>query len=121
MTKRYDDALAPAGINVTQFSQLHVIARLKSPTIGQLARETHLDRSTLGRNLRVLMRMNLAQFDSGKDERTRVISITKDGRGALKVAKPLWQAVQDSLAEKLGEKQHQALLGLLDELEATAP
>ncbi|MDP6353330.1 MAG: MarR family winged helix-turn-helix transcriptional regulator [Alphaproteobacteria bacterium] len=121
ITKVYDDALAQAGINVTQFSQLNAIVRLESPTIGQLAEATHLDRSTLGRNVRVLVRMNLARYGPGADERTRVVSITEKGRRTLEIATPFWESAQDAMTKRLGGKRHQAFFALLSELEAIAP
>jgi len=121
IAKLYDNALAPSGISVTQFSQLHAIRRLKTPSIGQLAADLHLDRSTLGRNVRTLEQKRLVEHAPGTDERTRVVKLTDKGRQALRTATPRWQATQDTLADKLGAEKRQMLVGLLDELESLAP
>jgi len=55
----YDKALAPLGINVAQFSLLRKIARAQSISLTELARLADLDRSTMGRNAKVLQRMDL--------------------------------------------------------------
>ena len=54
LTQLYDNAMAPSGMTVTQFSQLNAIQQLGSPTVNELSEAIGLDRSTLGRNVRVL-------------------------------------------------------------------
>ena len=117
VAKLYDEALAPSGLSVVQFSQLNAIHRLKAPSIGQLAEDRHLDRSTLGRNVRTLQRLGLVHLGSGEDERTHVVTLTDKGRAAVKIATARWQAAQDSLVGKLGARQRAVLFELLDELE----
>lgn len=94
MTEAYDAALAPSGLKVTQFSVLRMVGRIDPPTIGALAEATGLDRSTLGRNLKVLQKDGWIILDPGEDERTRVVGLTKAGRLALETALPLWEAAQ---------------------------
>ncbi len=50
----YDLAMAPSGLTVTQFSPRHAIKTPEAPNLIQLAAEAGLDRSTLGRNIRLL-------------------------------------------------------------------
>ena len=121
VTKLYDDALSPAGINVAQFAQLLTISRLGAPpTIGELAGATRLDRSTLGRNVRVLERMDLVRLELGEDGRTRVISFTAKGRETLETAIPLWESIQEKMTTRLGGVRREALLSLLKDLETMA-
>lgn len=101
LTDTYDQALAPSGLKVTQFSLLRMVARLGSPTIGALAGATGLDRSTLGRNLRVLQKDGWAALSTGDDERTRVITLTKAGTLAVQRALPLWEDAQAEVRAKL--------------------
>ena len=91
LTAFYDEALAPAGLRVTQFSLMRAVMRLERPTISGLAEATGLDRSTLGRNLRVLQRQGLLRLGPGKDERTRVVAMTDAGRMVMDAATPHWQ------------------------------
>lgn len=121
VARLYDEALAPSGLSVVQFSQLQAVRRLKAPSIGQLAEETRLDRSTLGRNVRTLRRLGLVHFEPGEDGRTHVVTLTGKGRAAVKTATPRWQAVQDQLAGKLGTQQRTELFDLLNELETLTP
>jgi DNA-binding MarR family transcriptional regulator len=101
LTEAYDQALAPSGLKVTQFSVMRMVGRLDPPTISALAEATGLDRSTLGRNLKVMQKDGWIALGPGTDERTRVVSLTKAGRLALDVALPLWLAQQSETEARL--------------------
>ncbi len=101
LTDAYDRALAPSGLTVAQFSLLRMVMRLETPTIGGLAEATGLDRSTLGRNLKVLQRDGWVGLNAGADERTRVVALTSAGRLAVDVALPLWERIQTEIESKL--------------------
>jgi DNA-binding MarR family transcriptional regulator len=75
-----------------------------------------LDRSTLGRNLRVLEGEGLVTLVEGEDHRNRVVLLTETGRERLAAALPAWEAAQQRLIEKLGAQKRETLLALLDEL-----
>ena len=62
-TAHYDAVLAPSGINVTMFRLLRRIEVVHSVTITELAEIVGLDRSTLGRNLRVLENCHLSRLE----------------------------------------------------------
>ena len=102
LTQSYDEALAPAGISVTQLSQLNLIRTLNGPTLTELAEASQLERSTLGRNLKVLEKMGLVHTKVGSDARSKTIHLSRKGTLAFKRAVPLWVAVQKELAERLG-------------------
>lgn len=103
LTARYDAALEPHGLKVTQFSLLHAVKRRALPNLTELAGATGLDRSTLGRNLRVLERLGLVALGGGEDQRDRVVALTDDGRARLRGATAAWKAVQEALARDLGD------------------
>ncbi len=102
LTQTYDDAMKAAGITVTQFSQLHLIQTLEGPTLKELSTASQLERSTLGRNIRVLEKQGLVAMKVGQDARTRTIHLTRKGSGAFKRAIPLWHEVQQELLQRLG-------------------
>ena len=116
LTEVYDRALAPAGLRVTQYSLLRAIRRLGRPTITELARATGLDRSTLGRNLRVLAREGLVAVGAGADERTRVVGLTPRAGAALGLALPHWQAAQRAVDAVLGAEGEAALVEVASRL-----
>jgi len=71
----------------------------------QLADIVQLDRSTLGRNLRVLERLGLVHLSDGEDERTKTIGLTAAGSRKLEAALPLWANAQRRMKKRLGDHQ----------------
>jgi DNA-binding MarR family transcriptional regulator len=104
-TKFYDDALQPTGLKITMFRLLRRIGEADAPTMTQLADIVQLDRSTLGRNLRVLERLGLVQLSDGEDERTKTIELTTAGLRKLEAALPLWANAQRRMKKRLGDHQ----------------
>jgi DNA-binding MarR family transcriptional regulator len=102
LTSRYDEALAPHGLKVTQFSLLRAVDRHGDPNLTGLAEATGLDRSTLGRNLRLLEGLGFVSLSPGEDQRDRVVALTAGGRARLRAAARAWSSVQVSLGEALG-------------------
>lgn len=103
LTSLYDEALAPHGIKVTQFSLLRAVERHGSPNLTELAAATGLDRSTLGRNLRVLEGLGLVSLSPGDDQRDRVVALTLPGRTRIRAAAAPWARVQETLSGALGQ------------------
>jgi DNA-binding MarR family transcriptional regulator len=104
MTEIYDQALAPSGLKITMFRVVRRLSEAGEPTISELAKIVGLDRSSLGRNLKVLERDGLVVFVGGDDERSKVVQLTPDGRAALATAKPLWRKVQRRVKSNLGRE-----------------
>jgi DNA-binding MarR family transcriptional regulator len=104
LTEIYDLALAPSGLKITMFRVVRRLAEAKEPTISELAKIVGLDRSSLGRNLKVLERDGLVVFVDGEDERSKVVRLTPYGHAALAAAKPLWRQVQKRMKTSLGRE-----------------
>ena len=121
MTQLYDAALAPVGLTVAQFSLMRTIGRLAEPNIAALAEATGLDRSTLGRNLRLLVAAGFARLEEGSDRRTRVVGVTRKGKLVIAEALPLWFSVQKQVVDRLGDDRRDRLYALLAELESFGP
>lgn len=109
LTDAYDTALAPSGLKVTQFSLLRMAGRLETPTISALAEATGLERSTLGRNMKVLQKDGWVALSAGDDERTRVVTLTKAGHLAVQRALPLWEQAQAHVQSRLSPAMRDAL------------
>lgn len=107
LTARYDEALAPHGLKVTQFSLLHAVKRHGTPNLTALAEATGLDRSTLGRNLRVLEGLGLVSLSPGDDQRDRAVALTEEGRERLRGATRTWARLQDALSGAMGPDAEQ--------------
>ena len=112
----YDAALAPVGVNIAQFAMLRALARAEPVTLTELGRRLDLDRSTVGRNSRVLERMGLVALGRGADHREAMVSLTEAGREVLETGAPLWDAVQERIEAGLGEDKAAALREILASL-----
>jgi DNA-binding MarR family transcriptional regulator len=112
-TAIYDDALAPAGIGLAQFSLLRKIERGGRLSLSELGRLASLDRSTIGRNVKVLQRRGLIEVGPGDDHREATVALAEDGRAVLRKGAPLWRAAQARIEAKLGEGGADQLRALL--------
>lgn len=113
----YDEALAPFGINIAQFSLLRRIERLQPVSMTDLARNAQLDRSTIGRNIRVLERIELVQSGHGDvDQRETMITLSARGVEMLNKAGPIWEDCQSEMEARLGPVKITALQDILRSL-----
>jgi DNA-binding MarR family transcriptional regulator len=120
VTKIYDDALAPSGLGVNQFSILARLSLVGPSTIQDLARLLVMDRSTLGHLLRPLEKRGLVTLKiSDQDRRSRILALTPAGEAAVARARPLWAAAQRRFEGTFGKEAAVELRAVLKEI-ATA-
>lgn len=123
VTQIYDAHMKPLGLRITQFAVLGQLAGAPNAAPSQmsitaLARRLGLDRSTLGRNLRPLLKAGLVAMEGGEDRRAHTLALTEAGRALLEKAIPLWREAQRHVSEKLGRDKTRALRAVLDETTA---
>ncbi len=94
------------------FRLLRRIEAHPGASITSLAEASGLDRSTLGRNLRVLARDGLVRLGAGGDDRARSVRLTPEGAARLAAAAPLWESAQARMRLALGAET-EALLATL--------
>ena len=116
VSRHYDEALEGFGINVAQFSLLRHLQRLDKPSISTLAEAMGLERSTLGRTLKVLEAAGLVALAEGSDLRNRVVLLTAEGAERVRLAEPAWEKAQAGLVDTLGADQRDQLIRLLEQL-----
>lgn len=116
LTRRYDDALAPVGLTVTQFSILRTLSGLDRPALAELAEATAHEKSALWRLLQPLVRQDLVAAAVEPGLRGQRLSLTAAGRARLDAALPHWRAVQVHVADTL-EGREVDLIRLLQEVE----
>jgi DNA-binding MarR family transcriptional regulator len=115
MSALYDEALAPLGINIAQLSLLRRVERAAPVSITDLARLCELDRSTAGRNVRVLRRLGFLQPVAAA-QREAAVALTAQGSRILRLADPLWGAAQHRIETLLGANEAARLIGVLQAL-----
>ena len=119
-TKLYDDALAPTGLGVNQFSILARLSLVGPSTIQGLARLLVMDRSTLGHLLRPLEKRSFVKLEvSEQDRRSRVVALTQAGNAAVAKALPRWAVAQRRFESTFGKEAALELRMVLKEI-ATA-
>ena len=119
VTALYDAALEPIGVNLAQFSLMRTIARVAPVSLTELGRLVDLDRSTVGRNVRVLERLGLAVVAAGADQREATVALAEAGHDTLRRGAPLWGEAQCKVEACLGHTEAVQLRAVLQSLRAT--
>ena len=120
VTRFYDEALAPTGLGVNQFSILARLSRAGPSTIQDLARLLVMDRSTLGHLLRPLEKRGLVKLEvSAQDRRSCIVALTAAGKAAVAKARPRWAAAQRRFESAFGKDAAVELRTVLKEIATT--
>ena len=120
LTQFYDEILAPSGLYITQFTLLATLSQAAPVTINRLAEIMDMDRTTLSRNLEVLVKQHMVHIEEGEDRRMRQVHLTQEGEQALRRALPLWQEAQARIEHALGRERFDGLLTDLSAARAAA-
>jgi DNA-binding MarR family transcriptional regulator len=115
ITQHYDAELSRVGLRTTQYSLLSHVLKLGPIQPGALAQAMKMEASTLTRNLKPLVAAGWVEVAGGADGRSRLISITDDGRAKRQDAQRHWKAAQTSLNRVLGVPRLLTLHTLIDE------
>jgi DNA-binding MarR family transcriptional regulator len=103
LTAAYDQALAPSGLRIGQFSLLHSVALHGPLPLARLAEHLGMDRTTLTRNLKPMVREGLLAVMPGtQDHRVRAVAVTDHGAERLRQALPLWEGAQNDVTSGFG-------------------
>lgn len=114
----FDEALSPSGIRSTQFSLLVTIHLAGKMSLTGLASKAGLDRTTLTRNIKPLLRERLVREVPGKDRRLRLLALTDAGERLVKRTLPLWELAQRAVIDGMGEKRWASLIKELESVAA---
>jgi DNA-binding MarR family transcriptional regulator len=102
ITRAYDAALLPLGLEATQFTLLAAIAANPSRSVTEMADRLALERTSLSRNLSLLRRRGLITAGPGRG-RSVPYAVTPEGEAMIAAALPLWRNVQEALESQVGE------------------
>jgi DNA-binding MarR family transcriptional regulator len=97
----YDDALRPVGLKITQFSLLRALERLGAATFNEIALDVALDKTTISRNLNILIDAGWVETAAHEDARYKVASLSKAGIKKLRAAEPYWQLAQAQVEKEV--------------------
>ena len=98
MTQFYDKKLRSCNLRITQFSIKCLFYRLpENKTMNSLSEDLSMDRTTLTRSLRVLLKEKLVKNVKSDDARKRIVKLTDKGYSLLEKAIPLWKEAEDEI------------------------
>lgn len=115
----YDAHLRGTGLKTTQFALLGELGRHRSapPTVNELADYLGMDRSTLGHNLRPLLRRGFVGLKpDSTDRRTRRVHLTAKGAAKYTAGEKLWRKAQQEYENVMGKPSAIALRNALHTL-----
>jgi DNA-binding MarR family transcriptional regulator len=101
VTRAYNRALAPLGLEVTQFNILAALAVAKTNSVTALSEALALDRTTMTRNLKRLEAAGLVSVSTGQGRAVRP-ALTEAGAALLSAAIPLWESEHVKMEEAVG-------------------
>jgi DNA-binding MarR family transcriptional regulator len=115
ITRVYDSALRPHGVNIAQVNLLVSIGNFQPVPSGKLADALSMDISTLSRNVALMERegwVDVLKADRGNG---RVLRLTEVGAAKLDALKPAWSAAQKEAAALLGPDATRSIMEVVDD------
>jgi DNA-binding MarR family transcriptional regulator len=116
ITSLYDEALRPHGIRVGQLNLLVVVAKLGTAKPGDLCRILRMDKSTLSRDVEVLIRNGWLMVEDATDARARPLRLSDQGQSLLETVLPAWRQAQEKARALIGGEATVALGQVLDRM-----
>lgn len=102
ISRFYEAGFAPLDLTGTQFSIL-VAVHLRGPVpLSRLAEGLVLDRTSLYRAVKPLVRRRCLRILPGQTRRERMATLTEAGRRLLEDALPIWRRAQERFVGALG-------------------
>jgi DNA-binding MarR family transcriptional regulator len=96
LTRFYEQAMRGSCLRASQFTLLATLIQTGPLPATRLADFLGLERTTLTRNLRPLLRDGHVAIEDGADRRIHKVAITPKGAEAARAAFPIWRKAQDA-------------------------
>jgi len=116
VTNIYAKSLKKIGVTPVQYSMLTAIQILKDGNINDLSSALKMDRTTINRNLKPLVRDGFVYVNDSDDKREKRVTITKEGEEIYKVGYTEWQKAQDEFKASIGVSDWNELNEVLDDI-----
>jgi DNA-binding MarR family transcriptional regulator len=98
LARRFDEVLRPFALTNGQFSLLMSLNRPEPPPMGPVASLLAMDRTTLTAALKPLERRGLVEISQDpSDRRSRILTLTGEGRDLLASALPVWERTHNEI------------------------
>jgi DNA-binding MarR family transcriptional regulator len=102
ISRLYEAAFAPLDLTGTQFCNLVAVQLLGPVPLSRLAERLVLDRTSLYRAVKPLVRRRCLRILAGQTRRERTATLTEAGSRLLADALPIWEQVQGRFVGALG-------------------
>ena len=116
VTRVYDQEMRSVRLRTTQYALLAWLGHAGEVRQRELVALTHLDETTLTRNLRPLIDGGWVAICPGDDRREKLVRLTAAGAAKLRQARPGWDRAQERMRSRLSEGKWATLIALLPEL-----
>ena len=113
VTRLYDDALRPLGITGSQYTLLTQLGQQDGITAVEIGYSLDIEKSTLSRNLKRLLALELIAMDPPAGRRGRGLHLTPKGQVMIKDAYPIWSEAQNRALAIMGHDSKATLDRLL--------
>jgi DNA-binding MarR family transcriptional regulator len=112
----FEERVKAMGLTSPQFSTLSMLSGYGAQTVSQLAERLGTDRTTLTRNLDLLLAKGWITRVETEDQRQHSVELSVPGRERLNAAMPAWAEYQAELVALLGEDFAQEALSRMKKL-----
>ena len=121
VTRRVDRRLRPYGVTGAQFTILGSLYNHPGRSVTEMAEAIAMDRTTLSRNLDLLVRKGLVATASSDKGNVRIGAVTEAGRAIIAELTPEWRKVQAELRAALNDPDFDTMIAGLRQLSRIQP
>ncbi len=104
VTAVYDGALEGHGLTIAQLNLLAALGKAGPCPPSMLGEVLQLERSTVSRNLNLLLRHGWIEAVSSDAKGIREVALTREGRAKIESVMPQWRRAQRQAAKLLGSQ-----------------
>ncbi|MDH6521681.1 DNA-binding MarR family transcriptional regulator [Streptomyces sp. SAI-135] len=102
VTSLYDGALERHGVTIAQVNLLAALGKVGPCPPGRLGEVLQLERSTVSRNLQLLLKQGWIEAAASDAKGMREVVLTGAGRTKIESVMPDWRQAQEQAAQLLG-------------------
>ncbi|MCX8562737.1 MarR family winged helix-turn-helix transcriptional regulator [Mycolicibacterium mucogenicum] len=102
VTSLYDHALEEHGVSIAQVNLMAALGKMGPSSPARIGEVLQLERSTVSRNLSLLMKHGWVEAVSANAKGVREVALTASGRKKIESVMPAWRQAQQDATELLG-------------------
>jgi DNA-binding MarR family transcriptional regulator len=119
VSRLYDQALSPLGLDSSQFNILTIIGAAMPAQLTDVGAMLDLDPSTLSRAIKALEMLGFVAVSGGRGRGGLLLDLSERGKDVMGEAIAAWKKVQAELTAALGEAEVGRIIEAFDQIEQT--